>query len=296
MDLEKLAFFRMVAKELSFSKAAEKVFRTQPAVSQAIKTLEDDLGQTLFLRLGRSIRLTAAGQILLEHVEEAFETLDLAQTRMEGLKELHEGELTISASDTTSCYILPDVLLLYRKAYPNIEVKILNRPSPAAGLQVVARESDLGIVTLPVDHPKLTSEELIIREDVAICSPNHPLSKKKKAAFKSLLAYPLILLDRGSNTRSFIDEKITESGITPDISMKMGSIEVIKKMVALDFGISIVPLVSIQQELADGQLKAVKVFSKSQSRRLGLIYPAKGLYSIPARLFADMIRKHLKDA
>ena len=293
LDSQKLHVFLAVAKEKSFSKAAEILFRTQPAVSQSIRALEDELGERLFLRGRRTNALTQAGRILKEHAEEAFAALDRGRMRIESLKELKEGELVISASDTTSYYVLPQALSIFRRQYPGVEVRILNRPSPVSVEQVAAHESDIGIVTLPVSHPDLMAEPISVREDVAICAPDHPLARRSRINFEDLLIYPLILLDTGSNTRSFIDQRLAEMNVRPNISMEIGSIEVIKKLVQLDFGVSIVPRISVMEEAGQGILHYMSVFDRSEWRKLGVIYPRKGLYSLAAQVFVKMLKKEL---
>ncbi len=293
METERLNTFLAVVREKNFSKAAEKLFRTQPAVSQSIKLLEEELGEPLFLRMGRTTTLTQAGKILLEHTTEAFDALEQGRLRIEALKELREGELIISASDTTSCFILPKALQEFRDRYPGVEVRILNRPSPEAARQVAARESDIGVVTLPIEHPKLASEPIVVREDVAICAPSHPLAERNRIRFIDLLPHPLILLDRGSNTRSFIDKKLGEIDQKPNIVMELGSIEVIKKLVQMDFGVSIVPRIAVQDEIEQNKLRTVQVFSKVECRRLGIIYPAKRTLPLAAQMFIKLLKGQL---
>ncbi len=291
MEIERLHAFLAVASEKSFTRAAEKLFRTQPAISQSIRLLEEDLGEPLFLRLGRSAILTEAGKILLEHVTQAFEALEQGRRRIESLKELREGELTIGASDTTSCYILPGILKQFRDRYPNVELRILNCPSPEAARQVASRKADIGIVTLPLEHPKLLCEPIVTREDVAICAPSHPLAKRTRISFSDLLSYPLLLLDRGSNTRNFIDSKLKETDLKPNIVMEMGSIEVIKKMVQMDFGVSIVPRISVQEEEKMKKLRTVRIFDKSECRQLGFVFQAKGEQPLAARVFMKIMKE-----
>ena len=288
--MEQLTAFKAVAETESFTRAADKLFRTQPAVSQAIRSLEEMLGQTLFTREGRQSTLTHAGRIFLVHVNEVFETLDQGRLRIEALKELTEGELRISTSDTTAYYILPEVLKVFREKYPGVDVRIHSKPSPVSAEQVITREVDMGIVTLPIDHPKLVSESLMPREDVVICAPTHALAKRKKIGFEDLEKYPLLLLDRGSNTRTYIDQRFTKAGIHPKINMELGSIEVIKRLVQLDFGISIVPLISLKREIEQGTLKAFRLFNKSECRILGVIYPKAGIHSLAAQVFVQMLR------
>ena len=294
LDIDRLRAFRAVAAEKNFSHAAEKLFRTQSAVSQAIRLLERDVGETLFERMGRITELTTAGRILLEHVEDAFAVLERGRARIQGLRDLNEGELTVAASDTTACYMLPKTLAAFRRHYPGVEIRILNRPSPVAAEQVAARDADIGIVTLPMEHPKLHAEPLQAREDVAICAARHPLSPRKRVTLSELLGYPLILLDLGSNTRNFIDRQVAAIGAKPRIAMEVGSIEVIKRLVELDFGVSIVPRISVQQEVRHGGLAAVRVFGQKDWRVMGLIYPNRGISNVAAEVFVALLRKTLR--
>jgi len=293
LSAEQLNAFRTVAEEKSFTKAAEKLFRTQPAISQAIQSLEGELGEQLFFRHGRTSVLTQAGNILLEHVEEAFDALERGRHRIDALKELKEGELTITTSDTTAYYILPEALKMFRDKHPGVDVRIHCKPSPVSAEHVLTRESDIGIVTLPIEHPRLAYEELIVREDVVICSPKHELARRKKIVFEDLMDFPLLLLDRGSNTRSFIDRRFGKAGLKPKVAMELGSIEVIKKLVQLDFGVSIVPNIALQDEVAHGKLRAIKVFKKDECRRLGIIYPKRGIFSLAAQIFVKMLKESL---
>lgn len=290
-SFERLIAFRAVAAEKSFSRAAAKVFKTQPAVSQAVRLLEDELGEKLFLRLGRTVELTQAGRILLEHVDDALGSLGEARTRIQALKELREGELTIATSDTTACYLLPPVLSDFRRRYPRIEVTVLNRVSSVAAAKVAAHEADIGIVTLPVSAPKLTSEPLLPREDVGICAPDHALTRRKKRVMlRELVEHPLLLLDRGSSTRAFIDGLIERTGRTPKVAMELGSIEVVKKLVELDFGVSIVPRIAIQDEVHRGTLVALPLFRKADCRTIGIVYPGQGARSLAAQVFVKLLR------
>ena len=291
---EQLNAFQAVALEKSFSRAAEKLLLTQPAVSQAIHSLEDRLGQPLFLRQGRTSTLTQAGQIFLEHVEEVFETLERGRFRLEALKELKGGRLTISTSDTTARYLLPEVLEIFRDRYPKVEICIRCKPSPLAAEQVLSHEADIGIVTLPIEHPKLASEKLILREDVAICSPNNLLAGRTKISFVELVNHPLLLLDRGSNTRTYIDQRLDKTGLKPKIAMELGSIEVIKRLVQLDFGVSIVPRVSVEEELEKGSIVAMTIFKRNECRTLGVVYPAKGIFPLAARIFVTILKDHFR--
>ena len=271
LDFERLKAFRAVALEKSFSRGARRIFRTQPAVSQTIAHLEKQVGQRLFERLGRTVELTAAGQVLFEHVQQAFRTLEGAQAQLDALGGLKQGLLRIGASDTTTCYVLPPVLRQFRAQYPGVEIVISNRPSPAILHQVLAHEIELGMVTLPVRHAGIVVREAVTREDVVICSPRHPLAGRRRLKMNDLAAHPLLLLDRGSNTRTFIDGRFHAAGIVPKIAMELASIDAIKQLVQLDLGISIVPRVAVEGEVLRHDLCALQLFRADERRTLGFI-------------------------
>lgn len=296
LDTERLAAFRAVADEQSFSRAAQRLFKTQPAISQAVRSLEEELGERLLHRLGRRSVPTPAGEALLEHVNQAFRELQRGRERVEAFQELRAGSLAIGTSDTTACYLLPPVLRAFRERYPGIELRISNQPSPRTAEQVARHEVDVGFVTLPIDHPRLHVEILVRREDVAICAPDHPLARRRRLRLADLLAYPLILLDRGSGTRSFIDEKLRACDRPPEIAMEVASIEVIKRWVELDLGVSIVPRIAVERELSDGSLHAMPVFPKREARQLGCVYPAGSPLPRAAQAFVQMALELLRDA
>ena len=290
MDLERLSAFRAVAREQSFSRAASRLFKTQPAISQAVGSLEAELGERLFLRRGRRTELSPAGRVFLEYVDQAFDALARGRARLEALGELREGELSIGTSDTTACYVLPPVLRAFRERHPGVELRISNRPSPLTAEQVAAREVDLGFVTLPVERPGLRTQPLVEREDVAICAPAHELASRSRVRLDTLVRHPLLLLDRGSSTRSFIDARLRASGIPVRIAMELGSIEVIKQLVGLGFGVSIVPRIAVEDEVAAGSLHAMQLFPRSVWRTLGAITPASGPLPRAAEVFLELAR------
>jgi DNA-binding transcriptional LysR family regulator len=231
------------------------------------------------------VELTQPGQLLLQDIQHAFDALEHARMRIEAWRGLERGRLTVGASDTTACYILPPALRAFRRRYPRIEIIISNRPSPVTLQHVLAHEVDLGIVTLPVSHPSVVVTELLLREDVVICSPRNSLAARKRMRVEELGAHPLLLLDRGSNTRSFIDERLRKARVAPHVAMELGSIEVIKRLVQLDFGVSIVPQVAVTAEVERGALCAIPVFNKDEARRLGAIHLRKGFLSPAAQEF-----------
>jgi len=294
LDSERLRAFRAVARAGGFSRAAERLHKTQPAISQAIRALEEDVGEPLFLRLGRRVRLTRAGAVLLEHVEESFAALDAARHRLAALSQLEAGELVIGTSDTNACYVLPPVLAAFRWAHPGIEVRLSNRPSPETERQVLEREVDVGFVTLPAASPRLVSEALVEREDVAIFAPDHRLAGRSRVRFDDLAGEPLLLLDRGSRTRAWIDERLAACPERPRVAMELASIEVVKRLVALGFGVSVVPRIAIEAEVAAGSLASARLSPRSAARSLGVVVPRGAPLARPAEAFVALAREVLR--
>lgn len=289
-DSDRLAAFRAVARSGGFSRAAALLHKTQPAISQSVRALEDDVGEKLFLRLGRGVRLTPAGEILLEHVEESFAVLARARARLEARRDLVEGELVIGTSDTNACYVLPPVLAAFRDRYPGVELRLSNRPSPATEAQVLAHEVDVGFVTLPAESAGLETERMVTREDVAIFAPDNPLATRKRIRMGDLLAQPLLLLDRGSRTRAFIDDRIARVGGPAHVAMELASIEVVKRLVALGFGVSVVPRIAVEAELERGTLCAASVLPRSEARSLGVVTKKNAELSPAGQAFLEIAR------
>ena len=294
LDSDRLRAFHAVARAGGFSRAASRLHRSQPAISQAVRALEDDVGEPLFLRLGRRVQLTAAGEILLEQTERAFAALDVARERLASLRDLAQGELVIGTSDTNACYLLPPVLAAFRDRYPGVELRISNRPSPATEAQVMEREVDLGFVMLPASDPRLAEEALMVREEVAIFAPQHRLAGRRRVRLETLLGEPLLLLDQGSRTRSWIDEAFAERSEPPRVAMELASIEVIKRLVALGFGVSVVPRIAVAEELRSGVLAAAALpRAFGQARHVGVVYPRRGVLSRAAAAFVALARERL---
>ena len=294
MNLERLQIFYAVAIEKSFSKAAKKVNKTQSAVSQSIRLLENEIGESLFNRNNRSVILSEAGEILFEHATTIIDSIEVAQVRIDSLKNLSEGELVISSSMTSACYMLPEVLKKFKDMYPGIKIILKNGLSDQAADMVVSKESDIGIVMLPIHNPKLETIPLVVREDVIITSIDHPLSKRKELKVSSLLDYEFILLDKEAHTRQYINNHFDSLGAIPKVAMEVGNMEIIKQMVILNFGISVIPRIAVRRE--EGRtLNVQRVFKKDECRKIGLVYRKGKNLKIPAQVFINMIVDHFKD-
>ena len=294
MNLERLQIFYAVALEKSFSKAAKKVDKTQSAISQSIRLLENEVGEVLFQRNNRTVVLSEAGQILFEHAASIIESIETAQVRIDSLKNLQEGELTISSSMTSACYMLPDVLKKFKNKYPGIKIVLKNGLSDHAANMVANKESDVGVVMLPINNPKLESIPLAVREDVVITSINHELNNKENLNVKDLLDYEFILLDKEAHTRQYVNTHFDTIGANPKLAMEVGNMEIIKQMVKLNFGISVIPRIAVKEE--EGKTLSVRrVFSKDECRKIGVVYRKGSKMKLTTKVFIEMIQEHFQD-
>jgi DNA-binding transcriptional LysR family regulator len=277
LDTERLRTFLAVARARNFSRAARRLGKTQPSVSQAVARLERDVGQPLFVREGRVTHLAPAGRLLVEHAERIFEEMDRAQARLSGLHELRAGDLVVGASDTLAYYLLPPVLATFRSRHPGIELRLDNRPSPAtlAALRGAERPVDVGVVTLPLPGAELVRREpLVPARDVLICPPGHPLARRRRVHVRQLAGEPLVLLDRTTGARPALDAAFARSGFRPRVTMEMSSVEVLKRLVELGFGLSVVPALAVEREVHAGTLVALPLGGLLVTRSIALVLPA----------------------
>jgi len=275
MNFEQLRGFYAVAEEGSFTKAAKKLFLTQPAISLQVRALEEELEEQLFKRTGKSVYLTQAGEILKIHVKSIFDSLEDAKTQVSELQGLLRGRLVIGCSDTITIYILAPILQAYNKQYPKVEIAIRNKTSLEVAELVLTGMVDFGIVTLPIKNSQLHSEVLFRCADVAICSSEHPLAERESISLAELSQYPLLLLEPGSNSRSLLEKAFSACNVPLSPAMDLGSIDVIKKMVSISLGVSIVPEFALRSE--EEGLVALTIDELPQ-REIGIIRSQKGNY------------------
>jgi DNA-binding transcriptional LysR family regulator len=289
MEFDQLRGFLETAREKSFTRAAEKLFRTQPAVSLQIKSLESELGQKLFERHGKRVSLTEAGRLLYGRAEQIFGIVDVIRDDMSGLGELRTGRLTIGTSDTNCAYVLPPVVEAFRLAYPGVEIQLTDRMSPEVARLVVEGTVDFGIATLPVHDTRLDTDPLFLRKEVVIAMSGHPLAERSRLTLNRVAEEPILALEEGSTSRSLTDRIFLEAGVHPRIAMELGSIEVIKKFVEIGLGIAVVPEVAVQAELAAGALSRLKV-TGIPSRQVGIVRRTGGHLSPSAEVFLSFLK------
>lgn len=289
MELFQLHSFLKVAEEGSVTRAADALYLTQPAVTQHIRSLENELGVMLFDRTGRGVRLTEAGEAFREYVRRCLAVLDEGRVVVSDLQEGTIGKLIIGAGVTTSIFHLPQWLQDFRDDYPEVDVVVRTGRSREVVQWVMEREIDLGLVTSPVDHPDLEVMGLFDEEIVLVTPPEHPLAQDKNTAQK-LEAAPLILFPHGSGFRDYLDHTLAEAGVKAQVKMETDSVEAIKSFVMVGLGVSFLPESAVDAEVEAGLLKKVTVESLPRlARRTSIIYRGDRYLSTTARSFMQLL-------
>ncbi|HVA00636.1 MAG TPA: LysR family transcriptional regulator [Terriglobia bacterium] len=293
MDYDQLASFLEVAKLQSFSRAAEKIYRTQPAISAQVRLLEQECGEKLFDRSGKKVLLTPAGEILHRYAEKI---LGLHTEALQAIAELNltpRGKLYIGANEATCLYVLPKTFAQFRQLYPLVQISIYRNFSHKILQKVQEGAVDLGIVTLPQSASNIEILP-VFRDEVQVVVPkNHPLAKRRSVTVEEVAQHPLILPKTG-HTRVVIDRLLRDYRGQLQISMEMASVETQKKFVGAGLGISLISRTYAQPEVAAGLLKLIPLEGQKIYRELGLIYRRDRYLSLPAKVFLQVVQESTK--
>ena len=289
MELWQLEVFMAVAGERSFSRAGARLGRTQPAISSAIKLLEDELGERLFDRMGKAVKLTRAGELLTDYARRLLRLREEAMLAVGELRGLNRGTLSLGANETTCLYLLPEVLASFKQTYPQVQVDINRAISRTITKKVLDGSLDFGIVTMPVTDGRL--ETMMIHQDelALIVGPAHRLARRRAVQMRELDEEPFILHKVGTTTRERLVNHFSDGGVTIKVTMELESIETIKRFVSIGMGISIVPRLCIAKEIQDGSLRSLDIRDARFHRQLGLIYNKGRYLSQAARAFLALI-------
>jgi DNA-binding transcriptional LysR family regulator len=290
MDFDQLTTFMEVAKLGSFSRAGQKLFRSQPAVSAQIRQLEQEYGEKLLNRTGKTVRLTPAGEALFEYAGR------LLTLRSESLRAVADqaatprGTLAIGANEATCLYVLPEVFAEYHRAYPAVQISIYRNFSIKVLQKVEDGSIDVGIVTLPVKSPSLKVFPIFRDRVMLMVSPRNPLAKHKAATTAEVAQQPLILPKTGS-TRQLLDKHFQPYRGQLRVTMELPSVSMIKRFVAAGLGVSLIGESFARDEVRSGKVKLLPIEGVDLSRELGLIYRRDRTLPRSATAFINLIRK-----
>lgn len=294
MDFDQLETFLEVARHASFSRAAEKRFRTQPAISSQIRALEEEVGARLFDRSGGKVALTSAGKVFQLYAEQTVEARKGMMVTVAELERVPRGEIVVGANEGTCLHILPEVFAEFKKLYPNVAVQISRLERAKILESIVDNSVDFGIVSTPVADKRLTVVNIHRDELVIIAPPGHPLSQKKQAGIADVAAFPL-LLPKVGRTRDSLENLFHEHRLKPKVSMELDSSELLKRFVAANVGVGFIARSNVLEDVKAGVLAAVTLADASIRRDLALVFRKDKALSRAALAFIEVAVK-LKQA
>ena len=290
MDFDQLETFLEVARLSSFSRAAERRFRTQPAISSQIRSLEDEVGAKLLDRSGGKVAMTAAGKVFQKYAEDSIEQRRIMLVTLAEMHRIPRGEIVVSANEGTCLHILPEVFAEFKRQYPNVAVNVKRLEHAKILEAIIDNSCDFGIVSLPVPDKRLTIVPIHREELIVITPPRHPLARRAKATVAEVLEYPL-LLPKVGRTRDTLETLFHERRLKPIISMELDSSELLKRFVAADVGIGFIPRSHVAEDLQAKALAALNLADASIQRDLALVFRKDKALSRAALAFIDIAVK-----
>ncbi|QBD74819.1 LysR family transcriptional regulator [Ktedonosporobacter rubrisoli] len=292
MNFNQLLIFHKVAQKGHFTRAAEELFISQPAVSKQIQELEKALKQALFTRSGSKIYLTEAGKVLYEYAERIFALSTEAEAVLDDMQNLRRGRLAVGASTTIGTYLLPELLGEYKERYPAIDMTIEIANTEDIQQEVLTHRLEIGIVEGTVSHPELTQQAWQQDRLVLITSASFARKLTDPVTLQQIFAQQptFILREQGSGTREILEQALSRRGIGPLYPMmELGSTEAIKRAVAAGLGISFVSEHTIQLEIATGRLKQIALSDCEIERQLTIVSVKGKRISRAALAFLDLL-------
>ncbi len=261
-SLNSLLVFHEVAKHRSFSKAAEELFISQPAVTKHIKELELRVGIGLIQRRRGGFALTEAGKILFKYSHKISSHLMVAENLLENLKKDYQGTLRIGTTESYSKGLMPKLLSGFQSSFPFMKIALDVGNSEEIEKNLLIYKNDLGLIAMTKASSRFESIPFLKEELVLIVSPSHPLAKKQVVSLKELEKYPLIIRAKGSTTRKIILQAFKEVGIHPSLLIEAGSSEFIKQWVSEGKGVSIIVKRAVEDEEKRGIIKTIPLLEK----------------------------------
>lgn len=289
INLEFYKVFYYVATEMSFSKAAKKLFISQSAVSQSVSTLEKELSTKLFIRTTKKVSLTLEGETLFSHIEPAIYSILQGEKKLNEIATLERGRLHIGVSDTICKYYLITYLQEFHHLYPNIEILITNRTSIECVHLLKKNAVDLIVTNLPNNEidQNMTVIETADFKDIIIAPTSYEGLKGDHISFEDLVKYPVLLLDRQSTTTRFLQDTFSKQDIILKPAIELGSIDLLVDMASIGLGLTFIPDYVYRPS---DNLFIVNTIEPLQKRKLGIVTQAKTPLSTASKAFIDLIK------
>ena len=290
MDFDQLEIFLEVARLASFSRAAEKRYRTQPAISSQIRALEEEVGARLLDRSGGRVSLTAAGKLFFKYAEETLDRRKTILTEIAETERVPRGEIVVGANEGTCLHILPEVFAQFKRDYPGVSVSIKRSDYAKILESILENVVDFGVVSLPVNDNRLQAELIHRDELVAIMPAGHPLAAKKSVTVAEVAAFPLVVPKAG-HTRDALDTLFYDRKLKPSLAMELDSSELLKRFVAADVGVGFIARSNIEEDIRAKALAAVSLADAQVRRDLALVFRKDKALSRAAKAFMEIAMK-----
>jgi len=287
MDFDQLEIFLEVARLSSFSRAAEKRFRTQPAISSQIRALEEEVGARLLDRSGGRVSLTAAGKLFFKYAEETIEHRKNILNEIAETERVPRGEIVVGANEGTCLHILPEVFAQFKRDYPNVAVSIKRADYARILESILENAVDFGVVSLPVNDNRLEAQMIHRDYLVAITAPRHPLAARKTVTVAELAAFPLVL-PRLGHTRDALDALFYDHHVKQSTAMELDSSELLKRFVAAGIGVGFIARSNIEEDIRAKVLVAITLADVQIRRDLALVFRKDKSLSRAARAFMEI--------
>jgi DNA-binding transcriptional LysR family regulator len=296
MDFDQLVTFLQVAKLGSFSRAGEKVFRSQSAVSSQIRLLEQEYGDKLLDRSGKSVRLTPAGRVLFAYSERLLRLRDESLLAVADQGATPRGTLLVGANEATCLYVLPEVFAEYCRLYPGVQISIYRNFSYKIMEKLENGQIEVGVLTLPIQSPSLKIQPIFRDKLMLMVSPKNPLAKHKVVPVSEIVKQPLLFPKTG-HTRRLLDKLFRPHAAELRMRMELPSIGMIKSFVAADLGVSLISASFARDEVESGRVKLIDLEDAQLYRELGLAYRRDRTLSVASTAFIALLRQlatHMK--
>lgn len=285
-----LEMFVAMVEEGSSHRAAERVLRTQPAVSMALRKLEQEIGALLFDRSNRNaLTLTDTGQILFDYAKRLLNLRDEAMAALEQLHNLQSGRIRIGANESTCLYLLPRLILEFRERYPKIKIEVFRHLSAKLPNELRQRNLDFAILSFLPDDNDLEATPILRDELVLIASPQHEIATRERVHIRDLGAESFIAHNVRSPSREKVIETFRRFQTPLNITIEIGTIETIKRFVAMNLGLAFAPLMCVEEEVERGELVVVPVEGFRHERTLWVVRRSTDAHSHAAQAFMKVI-------
>ena len=287
----KLDYYRIfyeTARFSSFSTAAQHLYISQSAISQSIHQLESELDVQLFVRTRKGISLTKEGKLLFQKVENAINSIEQGEKQLERLRHLESGEITIAAGDTITTHFLLKYLEEFHALYPDIRIEMANSYSSQMLALVKEGKADLAFVNMPLQDEELVIEPCFEINDVFVCGPD--FETKSSYSWEEVSDLPLILLEKNSSSRHFVEKSFNEKNISLNPQIEVAVHDLLVRFASIHLGVSCVIEEFAKEELERGIIKKMNVIPSIPKRSIGCAYLKNAPLSYAAKAFIDLIK------